>query len=389
MTSGDSSSVSAPAGASPANRRRATLAAVGEAATRGDGASASAHGDPFSRPLAELAKLVGADQIDGPEHLEIAGLNTLDHAGPADLTFIGSERHAARWIESKALAALVTQGVEVPGHDPTRRSLLRVRDADLAMAKLLALFAPPDLNAPTPGIAEDATIHPDADVDSTAVIRPGVRIGRGAVIGPRTVIEENVVIGPLVRIGTECVLRAGVVVRDRCEIGDRVSIHPNAVIGADGFGYRPDGRGGLIKIPHIGIVVIHDDVEVGACVTIDRAKFGRTEIGPHSKLDNLVQIGHNVRIGRGCALSAQVGIAGSVTVGDFVLMGGKAGVADHIRIGNQVKVAAYTGVMRDAEDGEILVGTPAMPSKLFWRLQAALFRFAGLPKSALSRRNGS
>lgn len=256
------------------------------------------------------------------------------------------------------------------------------------MATLLAAFAPSSGVVHEPGIDPDATVHPEAQVDPSATVCAGVRVAKGAVIGPGTIIEENAVIGPLVTVGAGCRIRAGVVIRERCIVGNRVTIECNAVIGADGFGYRPDGRGGLVKIPHIGIVVIHDDVEIGACSTVDRAKFGRTEIGPHTKLDNLVQIAHNVRVGRACAFSSQAGIAGSTTVGDYVLLGGQAALADHIRVGNQVKVAACSGVMRDAADGEVMAGIPAMPSRLYWRLQATLHKFADLPKSATRRRGG-
>lgn len=326
-----------------------------------------------------LATQLGA-ALDGPESLVVDGLNSLDLAGPSELSFIGSVSYAARWVESKALAAVVTQGVIVPGHDARTRALLRVPDADLALAELLALFAP-DAPVAAPGIHPHATVDPTAQIDPSASIGARCTIGAGTAIGARTVLETGVNIGSDVTIGRDCIIRAGVVIRERCTLGHRVSIHSNSVIGADGFGYRPDGRGGIQKLPHIGTVEIHDDVEIGACSTVDRAKFGKTVIGAHTKIDNLVQIGHNVRIGRGCVFAAQSGIAGTVEIGDYCQLGAKSGVADHLRVGSQVRIAAMTGLSRDADDGAELAGAPAIDRRRFWQLQATLRKLPELIKA--------
>ncbi len=224
--------------------------------------------------VAALAQRLGAE-VDGPGSIVVEGLNALDMAGPTDLSYIGSEAYAARWVESKAPAAAVTAGVHVPGHDPGRRALLRVPNADLALAQLLTIFAPP-AEAPPAGAHPTAIIHPSARLDPTASIGARAIVGAGSVIGPRTILEPAVQIGRDAVIGADCILQAGVVIRDRCILHDRICIHANAVIGSDGFGYRPDGSGGMRKLPHIGIVEIHSDVEIGACTTIDRGKFGRS-----------------------------------------------------------------------------------------------------------------
>lgn len=326
-----------------------------------------------------LAARLGA-VVEGPASIVVEGLNALDLAGPTDISFIGSEAYAARWVESKAVAAAVTEGVDVPGHDATSRALLRVPDADLALAELLALFAPPPAQLPQ-GIHPQASIDPTATIDQTATIGARATVGRGTTVGARTVIEAGVNIADDVVIGVDCVIRAGVVIRERCVLGNRVSVHPNSVIGSDGFGYRPDGRGGMQKLPHIGIVEIEDDVEIGACSTVDRAKFGKTVIGAHSKIDNLVQIGHNVRIGRCCVLASQTGLAGTVVLGDYCQLGAKAGVADHRRIGSGVRIAATSGVGNDIEDGAEVAGTPAVNRRFFWQLQALLRKLPELFKT--------
>jgi len=320
--------------------------------------------------VGDLAERLNAN-LNGVADLPVTGLNTLELAEPGDMTFIGSEKHARLWKTSQASAALVTRGVDVENHDPERRALLYVENADLAMAELLDLFTV-SLEKPLPGIHESAIISTSAEIDPTASIGPSVVIGPGTQIGEQTIIEANVVISEGSTIGCDCLIRAGVVIRERCEIGNRVSIHPNAVIGSDGFGYRPDGQGGLVKIPHIGTVIIHDDVEIGANTTIDRGKFGATEIGQHTKIDNLCQIAHNVQIGRGCALSALSGVAGSTIIGDFVQIGGQAGLADHIRVGDHAKIAAHSASARDIPDGEVVAGAPAMNLRDFWRMHATM-----------------
>ncbi len=317
-------------------------------------------------PIPQIAQCINA-QCQGADDITITGLNTLEEAKIGDLTFIGSQKHAKLWPASNASAAIVTQGIEVPDHNPQERTLLVVENADLAMAEILALFTPKK-EPPTPGTSPQAAIDPTAVIDPTATIAPFASIGPRAVIGKQVIIESGVHISADCVIGENCVIRAGVAIRERCQIGARVSIHPNAVIGADGFGYRPDGQGGLTKIPHLGTVIIGDDVEIGANTCIDRGKFGDTIIGPHTKFDNLVQIGHNVKIGRGCVFAGHAGIAGSAVIGDFCQFGGKTGVADHTNVGSYSSLAAHSAIMRDIPEGKSWAGLPAMDAKEFWRI---------------------
>jgi UDP-3-O-[3-hydroxymyristoyl] glucosamine N-acyltransferase len=306
----------------------------------------------------DLAERLGAELV-GPATLRLERIDAIDRAGPADLTFIRDQRFAGRWADAEAGAAVVTRGIEVEGHDASRRALLIVDDADRAMITLLQ-------EADTGRARPDAGVHPAATVDPSATVAPSARVGPGASVGPGSVVEADATlcagaaVGAGVRIGAGAELRPGVVVEDRCVIGAGVIIHPNTVIGADGFGYRPseDGRS-IVKIPHIGWVEVHDHVEIGACSSVDRGKFGPTVIGAGTKIDNQVQIGHNCRIGRGCVICGAVGIAGSVVIGDGVTIGGGAGIRDNVRVGDGATLAAGVGLMHDVPAGETWLGAPA------------------------------
>ncbi len=329
--------------------------------------------------LTEIAERVSGTII-GIADVEIRGLNTLDLATEDDLTYIGSDKYAEEWADSKAVAAVVTRGTEVPAHDPERRALIIVDHADLAMAILLDMFTPKE-DALEAGIEPGAHVHASAKVSDEAIIMAGAVVGARAEIGSGTILEHHVWIGCDTVVGKDCHIRANAVVRERCVLGDRVSIYSNAVIGADGFGYRPDGKGGLAKMPHIGNVILGDDVEIGACSTIDRGKFGPTELGAHTKLDNHCHIAHNVRMGRGCVMAALSGIAGSTVFGDFAQIGGGVGVSDHLKIGNMVRIASHSGVAKDQPDGVTLAGNPAIPWREYWRMHSAAMKLPGLVRT--------
>ncbi|MCB9838366.1 MAG: UDP-3-O-(3-hydroxymyristoyl)glucosamine N-acyltransferase [Phycisphaeraceae bacterium] len=325
----------------------------------------------------ELAVALGAELV-GRADLPLRRLETLDRADGCSLTFIRDERYASMWGQSAAAAAIVSRSVAVPGHNAAARALLIVEDADLALVRLLEQ-ATPAHRGPDGGISDEATVHPDATIGVDVSIGPGVRVGAGAEIGDRVTINANAVVGAGARIGDDSDLRSGVVIEDRCVIGRGVTIHPNAVIGADGFGYRPaDNGAGLVKVPHAGIVEIGDAVEIGACTTIDRGKLGATVIGAGTKIDNLVQIGHNCVIGRSCVICGATGIAGSVTIGDGVVIGGGAGVADNLTIGAGAKIGARSALMHDVPPGEDWVGIPAQPARQFMRIIAATQRLPEL-----------
>jgi UDP-3-O-[3-hydroxymyristoyl] glucosamine N-acyltransferase len=263
-----------------------------------------------------------------------------------------------------------------------------VANARVAFAKAMALFFPE--RTFVAGVHPTAVVAPGSQIDSTAHIGPHCVIGDRVRIGVRTVLQGGNFIGDDSRLGDDVNLFPNVVVYPRAEIGRRVRIHANTVIGSDGFGYVQDG-GLHRKVPQIGNVVIGDDVEIGAGVTIDRGALGSTVIGKGTKIDNLVQIAHNVEIGEGCLLVSQAGIAGSTKLGNYVVLAGQVGIAGHLKIGNQVIVAARAGVMNDIPDGEKWLGTPAQPDKEMKRQFIALRHLPDLLKrvAELERKPGA
>lgn len=346
---------------------------------------------PSPLSVAHLAGVLGAELI-GPPGLLIWRVEALEHADDRTLTFIRSPRYAALWARSSACAALVSRTVPVPEHDASRRALLIVPDADHALIKLLTILTPP-APKPEPGVHPGAVVHPSAAISAGAHVGPMCVVGAGASVGPGTILVSGVSLGAGARIGADCVLHPRVVIQDRCSIGDRCILHPGVVIGADGFGYRPNDKGpGLVKIPHLGDVVIESDVEIGANSCVDRAKLGSTVIGMGTKIDNLVQVGHNCRIGRFCVLCGGVGIAGSVTLEDGVMVGGQAGIADNVSVGAMAQIGAGSGVMADVEPGGRVFGYPAAPARAFnrsWvlvrRLPDIVARLRKLEQAAVPR----
>ncbi len=336
-----------------------------------------------------LAQILGA-RLDGPPDVVITDVAGIDKARSGALTFVRSARFAKLWAESKASAAVVTNGIDVPGHDPSARALLHVNDADLAMVKLLEMAA-----QTLPQHTPEAGVHPTAVVDSTAKIGSGARIGANSVVGPRSVIGDGAVIMPSVTIGADVsigaqtVLNPGVVVYDRCTIGPRCILHAHVSIGADGFGFRPDPSGrGLIKVPHVGTVEIGSDVEIGANSCVDRGKFGPTTIGDGTKIDNLVQIAHNCRIGRSVIICGVTGIGGSVVIGDGVVIAGCCGVADNLTIGAGARLGAKTGLLEDVPAGQTWTGLPAAPHSQQMRSWAAVRKLPEVLR-ALKRGGGA
>jgi UDP-3-O-[3-hydroxymyristoyl] glucosamine N-acyltransferase len=291
-------------------------------------------------------------KITAPEELELAGVS--------DISIIGHKKYEKFWGNSKACAAIINEDISIePGKN---KAFIKVQNADLAMSKVLELFAPP-----TPLFSID--IHPNAIIDKTAVIGNGTRIGAGSYIGPNVTISENVTIYPNVTILDECsigkntVIWPGAVVRERCHMGNDCIIHPNATIGADGFGFRPDPQRGLVKIPQIGNVVLGNNVEIGANTCVDRGKFSSTILGDGCKIDNLIQIGHNSKLGRFCIMSGQSGLAGSVTLGNGVIIGGSASITDHVTIGDGAIIGGGSGVTKDIPAGKTMLGYPAVEAR--------------------------
>jgi len=307
--------------------------------------------------LSNAASLAGAELPAGfPEH-EITGVASLQEAREGDITFFGNPRYLAQLRVSKATAVLVPSDF----HEEIPAVLLRVGNPSAAFASVVAAFAPRD-PAPVPGIHPSAVVSPQATLGEGVSVGPLAVIGEGAVIGARSVIEEGCLIGRNVRLGEECRLYPGAIIRERCILGNRVILQPGAVIGSCGFGYEfKEGR--HVKIPQTGIVEIGDDVEIGANTTIDRARFGRTLIGEGSKIDNLVQIAHNVQIGAHSVICSQVGIAGSSRVGSYVTLAGQVGLAGHIEIGEKAVIGAQSGLSKNVPAGSMVLGAPAKPMK--------------------------
>ena len=295
--------------------------------------------------------------LEGNSKVQITGLEEIAEAKENQLTFIGEKKYANMWAESGASAAIINQNLDIdPGEG---RALVRVADADLAMAQVLEMFEPalPECETGT---------HTSAVVDATAEIGKGVAIGAGCYIGPRVVIGDNTKLYPNVTIlddsavGSDTTIWSGTVIRERCRVGSHCILHPNVTVGADGFGYRPSADGKrLVKIPHVGTVTIGDGVEIGAGSCVDRGKFSATSIGDGSKIDNLIQIAHNCRLGRSVIMAGQSGLAGSVTLGNGVMMGGGARVKDHVVIGDGVKIGGNAGVIKDLKPGQVVTGFPA------------------------------
>ena len=299
-------------------------------------------------------------EIVGHTNMLITAPEQLEEAKETEISFIGNKKYEKFWATSSACVAVVNQDIAIePGEN---RAFIKVSNADLAMSQVLELFAPP-----MPVFA--INIHPTAVVDASATIGNQTKIGAGVYIGPNVKIGENVLIYPNVTILDECTIGnqttiwSGTVVRERCHIGSHCIIHPNATIGADGFGFRPDPERGLVKIPQIGNVIIGNGVEIGANSCVDRGKFSSTIVGDGCKIDNLVQIGHNSKLGKFCIMAGNSGLAGSVTLGNGVIIGGSASIKDHTVIGDGAIVGAGSGVTGDIPAGKTMLGYPAVEAR--------------------------
>jgi len=320
--------------------------------------------------VAEVAAACGG-RVVGDGDRRLTGVRALEGAGADALSFVNEERALARAFASAAGALLARSAAALPG-----RTVIEISDPQVALIKVLRLFHP--VRAPRPGI------HPTAVVEAGAFVDPSSEIGPYAVVGDLSRIEAGAIVGAHAVVGSRCRVGAGswlhphVVLYDDVALGDRVEVHSGAVLGADGFGYATADKG-LVKIPQVGVVTIGDDVEIGANACVDRAALEATSVGAGTKIDNLVQIGHNVTIGRHDVICAQSGIAGSAVLRDGVVLGGQVGVAGHITIGNGVKVQAQSGIARDVPDGESLHGSPAIGYRAY---QKSWIEFSRLPETA-------
>ncbi|MEQ8227257.1 MAG: UDP-3-O-(3-hydroxymyristoyl)glucosamine N-acyltransferase [Rhodospirillales bacterium] len=322
---------------------------------------------PFT--LSQLAEATGATLgPDADTGLKMTDVMPLAAAGEGHLTFIDNRKYLDAFRATKASAVFAVP--DLAKQAPEGCTLILSDDPYRAYAVAAAMFYPRP--AATPGIhpgahvATGAQVAESACIEAGAVVQDGAEIGANTVIGPGAVIDQGVV------VGADCIIGAGVTLQ-HCLVGDRVIIHPGVRAGQDGFGFAP-GPAGHLKVPQLGSVVIESDVEIGANTTIDRGAGPDTVIGAGSKIDNLVQIAHNVRIGRGCIVVSQVGISGSTHVDDFVMIGGQAGLTGHLTVGKGARIAAQSGVMRDVEPGATIGGSPAKDMREWLKETAALSR---------------
>ena len=322
--------------------------------------------------VGELSQQIGGEVV-GDASVEVRGVSAIDDIKPGHVTLAENEQYFAKAEASDAAAIVVSIDIR-----ESRKPLIRVKQTTLALAKMLAIFHP----APKP----EPGVHPSAVVERDVRLGAGVHVGPNAVvkgrasIGDRSVVDAGAVVGEGVVIGDDCVIHSNATLYRDIRIGHRVVIHSGTVVGSDGFGYAQDGKT-RVKIPQVGTVVIEDDVEIGANVAIDRSTLGETVIRKGTKIDNLVQIAHNVVIGENTVVCGLVGISGSVTIGDNVTLAGQVGMADHVTIGSGATIGAQSGVTKDLEGGQYYLGSPAVPIGLASRQYAV---WANLPE--LSKR---
>ena len=333
--------------------------------------------------LDALARALGCT-LEGDGSAEVTGVAPIETAGPGDLTFLHHPKYLQHLATTRAAAVIMPPGTQSP---PC--AVLRHENPYLAFATALRLFFP---EAP-----RWAGVHPQAAVAATARLAPGVAVGAFAVVEDAAEVGEETQIGPQVyigrgsRIGRSCLLYPQVVIREGVTVGDRVIIHSGTVVGSDGFGYARDAQGRSHKVLQVGRVVIEDDVELGANVTVDRATLGATRIGRGTKIDNLVQIAHNVVIGEHSVVVAQVAIAGSTELGRHVTIGGQAGIVGHVKIGDRSVIGSQAGVGEDVPAGAMVLGSPALPHLTTKRIWAAWARLPELLRRVrkLERRLGT
>ncbi|HOD36050.1 MAG TPA: UDP-3-O-(3-hydroxymyristoyl)glucosamine N-acyltransferase [Syntrophales bacterium] len=328
-----------------------------------------------SMTLREIAAFLNGS-VRGDGDTTITGVQGIDEAREGDLTFVANPKYQKKIASTRASAIIVARPPE--GSD---RNFLVVKDPYMAMARVLSLFYPEE--KPLSGISRDAVVEEGAQIGEGVAIGPNVFVGRGARIGRGVTLYPGTCIGHDTLIGEDSVLYPNVTVYRRSIIGKRVVLHAGVVVGSDGFGFANPGRDNF-KVPQAGYVQIDDDVEIGANTTIDRGTLGKTWIQRGVKIDNLVQIAHNVVIGENSIVVAQVGISGSTKLGRSVVLGGQAGLIGHITIGDGVMIAAQSGVARDIPPGQIVSGSPTMPHQEWLRLQVHLSKMPELRNTVTS-----
>lgn len=320
-----------------------------------------------------IASMIGG-RVEGDANVRLTGFAKIEEATPGTVTFIANPKYAHFIYETKASAVIVSDDFKTDGEIST--VLIRVKDPYVALADILNEIErskPRKRGIEQPCyIAEGVDIPDDAYIGAFAYIGSNVKLGNGVQIFPQTYVGDGV------KIGAGSVVRSGVRIYEGCVIGERCTLHSGCVIGADGFGFAPRPDGTYEKIPQIGNVVLEDDVEIGANTTIDRATFGCTRVGKGTKLDNLIQVAHNVEIGKGNVFAAQVGVAGSTKIGDYNQVGGQVGFAGHIHVGSMNEIGAQSGIPSSIGDKKRIIGYPAIDARQFFKTQVYLRRLGEL-----------
>jgi len=329
----------------------------------------------MGKTLQELAGYLGGSVI-GDATAVVTGLSTLDAAVEGQITFLANPKYASKVASTRATAVVVTPGAESFG-----KNVIEVKNPYLAFAKLLTLFtARPRIPQ---GIMDGAFVGKNVTIGEGVSVYPGAFVADGVRIGNRVTLYPGVSVYEGAVLGDDVTLHANVSVRERCRIGNRVIVQNGAVIGSDGFGYAPDGKE-WYKIPQVGIVVIEDDVEIGANSTIDRAALEVTLIRRGTKIDNMVQIAHNCSIGENCMIVSQVGIAGSSSIGSNVTIGGNTGIVGHVKIGDNAMIGGMSGVSNDVPSGQIVSGIPAFPHRDWLKASKVMQKLPDLRKSVMT-----
>lgn len=300
-------------------------------------------------------------EIIGDVNTTVSEFGKIEEAGDKALTFLANEKYKAFLKDSKAKLIIISESLNIPENDS--RTFIRVNDAYVAMTKLLNLYK--SMQQTKIGIEQPSVVHESVQLDKSVYVGAFAYIGKNVKIGGDCKIYPHVYIGDNVEIGENTILYSGAKVYEDCIIGNNCIVHAGAVIGSDGFGFQPDEQGVFHKVPQVGNVILGDDVEIGSCSTIDRATMGSTIIENGVKLDNQIQVAHNVVIGKNTVIAAQSGVAGSTKIGKNNIIGGQVGIAGHLKLGNFIQVQAQSGVNRNSKDHSKLYGSPAMDATDF------------------------
>lgn len=307
---------------------------------------------------AEIAAITQSKSSRGSTSDTIRAVAALDAAAPGDLSFLGNKKYKSGVAATRASVVLLP--ADYVGEPAPGQMFLLVDNPSVALARVCSRIEQHLWPKPAPGVHPSAVVAPGAKIAATATVGPLCVVEAGAVIGERVHLQAQVFVGRNASVAEDCWLMPGVILAAECTLGKRVRLQAGVVVGSDGFGYE-FVQGRHEKVPQVGIVALGDDVEIGANSTLDRARFSQTVVGEGSKIDNLVQIGHNVRIGRHCLVCAQAGISGSTTLEDYVVLGGQAGLGGHITIGKGAKAGGQAGITSDVAPGSFINGTPAIP----------------------------